>query len=197
MHVVAFRIHQRVSSMSSDTRVTAQFPAETSADGAFVRQRYRFRDRITADGSSGYRAEPGRYRQYVLPACPWAHRTIIVRRLLGLEDVVTEADIRLFTTLVRSTPCTSVTSSATSGAGRLHTRQREHVMEDVVRVREIDDGTAVNGDDVRLELLIPLRDGCTGRANAIGHRGALDVQHDVVHLLGVPGRRACARPGSA
>jgi putative glutathione S-transferase len=66
----------------------AQFPAETSADGAFVRQQYRFRDRITADGSSGYRAEPGRYHLYVSLACPWAHRAIIVRKLLGLEEVV-------------------------------------------------------------------------------------------------------------
>ena len=67
----------------------AQFPAETSADGAFVRQRYTIRDRITADGSSGFRAEPGRYHLYVSLACPWAHRTLIVRALLGLEDVVT------------------------------------------------------------------------------------------------------------
>ncbi|CAN5766652.1 glutathione S-transferase C-terminal domain-containing protein [soil metagenome] len=74
--------------MSPDTRSTAQFPAETSTDGAFVRQRYRFRDRITADGSSGYKAEPGRYHLYVSLACPWAHRTIIVRRLLGLEDTI-------------------------------------------------------------------------------------------------------------
>jgi putative glutathione S-transferase len=66
----------------------AQFPAETSADGAFVRQRYAFRDRITADGSSGYPAVPGRYHLYVSLACPWAHRAIIVRRLLGLEGVV-------------------------------------------------------------------------------------------------------------
>jgi putative glutathione S-transferase len=66
----------------------AQFPAETSADGAFVRQTYRFRERITADGSSGVRAEPGRYHLYVSLACPWAHRAIIVRRLLGLEEVV-------------------------------------------------------------------------------------------------------------
>jgi putative glutathione S-transferase len=66
----------------------AQFPAETSADGAFVRQKYRFRDRITADGSSGYKAEPGRYHLYVSLACPWAHRAIIVRKLLGLEEVV-------------------------------------------------------------------------------------------------------------
>ena len=67
---------------------TAQFPAETDAKGAFVRQQYRFRDRITADGSSGYPAEAGRYHLYVSLACPWAHRAIIVRRLLGLEDVV-------------------------------------------------------------------------------------------------------------
>ena len=42
---------------------------------------------MTADGSSGFRAEPGRYHLYVSLACPWAHRTIIVRRLKGLEDV--------------------------------------------------------------------------------------------------------------
>ena len=66
----------------------AQFPAETSAEGAFVRQRYRFRDRITADGSSGFRAESGRYHLYVSLACPWAHRSIIVRGLLGLEDAI-------------------------------------------------------------------------------------------------------------
>ena len=66
----------------------AQFPAETSADGSFVRQTYRFRDRITADGSSGFKAEAGRYHLYVSLACPWAHRTIIVRGLLGLESTV-------------------------------------------------------------------------------------------------------------
>jgi glutathionyl-hydroquinone reductase len=67
---------------------TGQFPAETSADGAFVRQRYAFRDRITADGSSGFPAEAGRYHLYVSLACPWAHRAIIVRKLLGLEDAI-------------------------------------------------------------------------------------------------------------
>src|SRR4051812_10862814 len=77
-----------VSKMSADTRNTAQFPAETAPDGAFVRQRHRFRDRITADGSSGYPAEAGRYHLYVSLACPWAHRTIIVRGLLGLEDTI-------------------------------------------------------------------------------------------------------------
>jgi putative glutathione S-transferase len=70
------------------TTTAGQFPAETSADGAFVRQRYAFRDRITADGSSGFPAEAGRYHLYVSLACPWAHRAIIIRRLLGLEDAV-------------------------------------------------------------------------------------------------------------
>jgi glutathionyl-hydroquinone reductase len=56
--------------------------------GRFVRQANRFTERITADGSSGLPAEPGRYRLFVSYACPWAHRTLIVRRLLGLEDVI-------------------------------------------------------------------------------------------------------------
>jgi len=67
---------------------TPQIPAETGRNGVFVRQQNRFRDRITADGSSGYKAEPGRYHLYVSLACPWAHRAIIVRRLMGLEGVI-------------------------------------------------------------------------------------------------------------
>jgi putative glutathione S-transferase len=66
----------------------AQFPAETAADGSFVRQAYPFRGRITADGSSGFPAVPGRYHLYVSLACPWAHRAVIVRRLLGLEGAI-------------------------------------------------------------------------------------------------------------
>jgi putative glutathione S-transferase len=66
-----------------------QFTSETSSEGAFVRQQYTVRDRITADGSSGFKAEPGRYHLYVSLACPWAHRAIIVRKLLKLEDVIT------------------------------------------------------------------------------------------------------------
>jgi putative glutathione S-transferase len=56
--------------------------------GRFVRQASQFRERVTADGSSGFRAEPGRYHLYVSLACPWAHRTLIFRKLKGLEDVV-------------------------------------------------------------------------------------------------------------
>ncbi|RDD61263.1 glutathione S-transferase family protein [Ferruginivarius sediminum] len=56
--------------------------------GRFVRQESAFRDWVTADGSSGFKAEPGRYHLYVCYACPWAHRTLIVRALKGLEDVI-------------------------------------------------------------------------------------------------------------
>jgi glutathionyl-hydroquinone reductase len=67
---------------------SAQFREETFADGAFKRQDSVFRDRISADGSTAFPAEAGRYHLYVSWACPWAHRTIIGRRLKGLEDAV-------------------------------------------------------------------------------------------------------------
>ncbi|MFN2494994.1 MAG: glutathione S-transferase family protein [Pseudonocardiaceae bacterium] len=71
--------------------VTAQFSAESSTRGEWVRQGNRFTDRITADGGSRWPVEPGRYRLVVSLACPWAHRSVIVRRLLGLEDAISLA----------------------------------------------------------------------------------------------------------
>lgn len=68
-----------------------QFVQETGNRGEFARQPNRFTDRVTADGSSGWPVEPGRYRLVVSLACPWAHRSIIVRRLLGLEDAISLA----------------------------------------------------------------------------------------------------------
>ncbi len=56
--------------------------------GRFVRLPSVFRDWITADGSSEYPAEPGRYHLYVSRACPWAHRTVILRGLKRLEGIV-------------------------------------------------------------------------------------------------------------
>ena len=60
--------------------------ATTSKDGAYVRKESVFRNWVTADGSSGFKAESGRYHLYVSLACPWAHRTLIYRRLKGLAE---------------------------------------------------------------------------------------------------------------
>ena len=62
--------------------------------GEFVRQDSRFRHWVTADGSAGptgeggFAAEPGRYHLFVSLACPWAHRTLIFRRLKGLDKMI-------------------------------------------------------------------------------------------------------------
>lgn len=56
--------------------------------GRFERDRSAFRNWVTADGSSGFRADAGRYHLYVSLACPWAHRTLIMRKLKGLEDAI-------------------------------------------------------------------------------------------------------------
>jgi glutathionyl-hydroquinone reductase len=68
--------------------VKPQFPDEQADDGRFVRQEDAFRDWVSADGRTGYPVESGRYHLYVSLACPWAHRTIIVRALKGLEDAI-------------------------------------------------------------------------------------------------------------
>lgn len=67
---------------------SGQFPAENSTQGTFERQPDEFRDWIRRDGSTPYAPEAGRYHLYVSLACPWAHRTLIVRRLKGLEKIV-------------------------------------------------------------------------------------------------------------
>ena len=65
-----------------------------STGGRFVRTTTSFRNWITADGSpgpsgeGGFPAEAGRYHLYVSLACPWAHRTLIMRALKGLEDII-------------------------------------------------------------------------------------------------------------
>ncbi len=66
----------------------AQFPAEQSESGEFQRQEDAFRDRVSAEGSTPYPAVAGRYHLYVSLACPWAHRTLIVRNLKHLQDVI-------------------------------------------------------------------------------------------------------------
>jgi glutathionyl-hydroquinone reductase len=67
--------------------------------GRFVRPQARYRNFVTPDGSpgltgeGGFAAEAGRYHLYVSPACPWAHRTIIFRRLKELEGVVSMSSV--------------------------------------------------------------------------------------------------------
>ncbi len=72
----------------------ARPPARTGGDGHFHRPATTVRNWITADGApgpsgeGGFKAEPGRYHLYVSLACPWAHRTLIFRRLKGLADMI-------------------------------------------------------------------------------------------------------------
>ena len=74
--------------------------AETG--GKFVRKESQFRNWVTRDGApgpsgkGGFRAEPGRYHLYVSYACPWAHRTLIVRALKKLEDVISVSVVHHF-----------------------------------------------------------------------------------------------------
>ena len=62
-----------------------QFPDEISSDGEFERQEDAFRAQVSTDGSTPHAVESGRYHLYVSLACPWAHRTVIVRVLKELE----------------------------------------------------------------------------------------------------------------
>ncbi|MGI8677730.1 MAG: glutathione S-transferase family protein [Jatrophihabitans sp.] len=61
---------------------------DVTSDGSFARDQNYITTRITVDGADGYPVEPDRYRLIVARACPWANRAIIVRRLLGLENVL-------------------------------------------------------------------------------------------------------------
>lgn len=63
-------------------------PWKRDPHGRFVRDSTQFRHSVTADGSSGFTAEAGRYHLYVSLACPWAHRTLILRKLKKLEAVI-------------------------------------------------------------------------------------------------------------
>ena len=74
----------------------------SSTKGRFERKGSHFRNWLTADGSAGpsgtdgFKAEPGRYHLYVSHACPWAHRTLIFRKLKGLEDLVSLSVVHWF-----------------------------------------------------------------------------------------------------
>jgi glutathionyl-hydroquinone reductase len=63
-------------------------PPMAGGDGSFVRPESGFRDRVTRDGSSGFRAQADRYLLVTAPSCPWAHRTVLMRKLKGLDDAI-------------------------------------------------------------------------------------------------------------
>ena len=68
---------------------TSSRDPETGDDGSFRRQESQFRRWVTpSTATTGVPPQPGRYHLYVARACPWAHRTIIARHLMGLEDAI-------------------------------------------------------------------------------------------------------------
>src|SRR5690349_12100743 len=63
-------------------------PLSRDRGGAFVRPDSIFRSAVTRDGTSGFKAEAGRYQLVTAPSCPWAHRTVLMRKLKRLEGVI-------------------------------------------------------------------------------------------------------------
>lgn len=70
------------------------FPTDKA--GAFLRAAAAFRDHVSSDGSTPHPVAAGRYVLYVSYACPWAHRTLIARAVLGLEDAIEIAVVNPF-----------------------------------------------------------------------------------------------------
>jgi len=91
---------------------------ESSKDGAFQREQAQRRNWVTADGApgpsgeGGFAAEAGRYHLYVSLACPWAHRTLILRKLKGLESLI---DVSVVSWLMRENGWTFDQSHGSSG----------------------------------------------------------------------------------
>ncbi|MBE9190263.1 glutathione S-transferase family protein [Gloeocapsopsis crepidinum LEGE 06123] len=77
--------------MASGMMIAGQWTTDgnkSDSSGKFSEIPTTFRDRVTADGKSGFKVEAGRYHLYVALACPWAHRTLIMRELKGLNDTI-------------------------------------------------------------------------------------------------------------
>jgi glutathionyl-hydroquinone reductase len=89
--------------VNGEWRVDGKFPADPGT-GHFIRPDTSFRSWITPDGApgptgkGGFAAEPGRYHLYVSLACPWAHRTLIFRKLKGLEEAINLSVVNWFMT---------------------------------------------------------------------------------------------------
>jgi glutathionyl-hydroquinone reductase len=73
-----------------------------ASQGRFIRTEAQYRNWVTPDGSAGptgrggFRAEPNRYHLYVAFACPWAHRTLILRKLKGLEALISVSAVNSY-----------------------------------------------------------------------------------------------------
>ncbi len=99
-----------------------------STGGKFERKASSFRNWVTQDGSAGptgeagFKAEAGRYHLYVSLACPWAHRTIIYRKLKGLEDIISMSVVNAFMGDEGWTfePGQGVVADPVIGASRMH-----------------------------------------------------------------------------
>jgi putative glutathione S-transferase len=72
----------------STQQKTPSLTGAAGDDGSFRRQDSKFRYAVSDDGSTAFPLQAGRYHLYVARACPWAHRTLIARELMGLQDAI-------------------------------------------------------------------------------------------------------------
>ncbi len=96
-----------------------------STGGRFVRQDSGFRDQVRADGSTRFAPAAGRYHLYVSLACPWAHRTLIVRKLKKLETTISVSVVHPYMgaegwSFENPDDTPGVTGDSVNGAQRLH-----------------------------------------------------------------------------
>ena len=75
-------------STAKDGSGNVSYLKQMGKDGSYQRKASAFRNTVTADGSSGFKAEAGRYHLYVQLACPWAPRTLLVRSQKGLKNAI-------------------------------------------------------------------------------------------------------------